>query len=204
MSIMEYNGGAIVAMTGKNCFAIASDSRLGIQGQTVSTKFQKVFKMHDRLFIGMSGLASDVQTLSQQLKYRLNLYKLREEREMKPITFGHMVSSALYEKRFGPWFVEPVVAGLNSDGTPFITAMDLVGAEVFTSDFVVAGTCSESLYGMCESLYRKDLEPEDLFEVVSQALLSAVDRDAMSGWGAVVHIVTADRIVTRRLQARMD
>lgn len=60
---MEYNGGAIVAMTGKNCFAIASDSRLGIQGQTVSTKFQKVFKMHDRLFIGMSGLASDVQTL---------------------------------------------------------------------------------------------------------------------------------------------
>lgn len=91
-----------------------SDTRLGIQGQTVSTNFQKVFKMHDRLFIGMSGLASDVQTLcvwlhrvggvclprrpsptpphsppspptvvvrsSQQLKYRLNLYKLREVR----------------------------------------------------------------------------------------------------------------------------
>ena len=53
-------------------------------------------------------------------------------------------------------------------------------------------------------LCRKDLEPEDLFEVVSQALLSAVDRDAMSGWGAVVHVVTADRIETRRLQARMD
>ena len=57
-------------------------------------------------------------------------------------------------RRFGPWFVEPVIAGLNADGTPFITAMDLVGAEVFTTDFVVAGTCSESLYGMCESLYR--------------------------------------------------
>ena len=52
--------------------------------------------------------------------------------------------------------------------------------------------------------YRKDLEPEDLFEVISQSLLSSVDRDAMSGWGAVVHIVTADKIVTRRLQARMD
>ena len=36
---------------------------------------------------------------AQQLKYRMNLYKLREERDMKPITFGHMVSSALYEKR---------------------------------------------------------------------------------------------------------
>ena len=80
----------------------------------------------------------------------------------------------------------------------------IAGAEVFTSDFVVAGTCSENLYGMCESLFRDSMEPEELFEVVSQALLSAVDRDAMSGWGAVVHIITPDGITTRRLKARMD
>ena len=57
---------------------------------------------------------------------------------------------------------------------------------------------------MCESLFRDSMEPEELFEVVSQALLSAVDRDAMSGWGAVVHIITPDGITTRRLKARMD
>ena len=32
-------------------------------------------------------------------------------------------------------------------------------------------------------------EPDDLFETISQALLNAVDRDAVSGWGAVVHIM---------------
>ena len=32
-------------------------------------------------------------------------------------------------------------------------------------------------------------EPEDLFETVSQCLLSGVDRDALSGWGAIVHIM---------------
>jgi len=32
-------------------------------------------------------------------------------------------------------------------------------------------------------------EPEDLFETISQALLNAVDRDALSGWGAVVHLM---------------
>lgn len=31
--------------------------------------------------------------------------------------------------------------------------------------------------------------PEELFEVLSQSLLNAVDRDALSGWGAVVHIM---------------
>ncbi len=31
--------------------------------------------------------------------------------------------------------------------------------------------------------------PEDLFETLSQCLLSGVDRDALSGWGAIVHVV---------------
>ena len=42
---------------------------------------------------------------------------------------------------------------------------------------------------MCETLWREDLEPDDLFECISQALLSSCDRDALSGWGGVVHIM---------------
>jgi len=61
-------------------------------------------------------------------------------------------------------------------------------------DFVVSGTASEKLFGMAESLWEPDLEPEDLFETVSQTLLNAVDRDAYSGWGAVVWIVEKVRL----------
>ena len=32
-------------------------------------------------------------------------------------------------------------------------------------------------------------EPEELFETISQALLSSVDRDCLSGWGGYVLIV---------------
>ena len=32
-------------------------------------------------------------------------------------------------------------------------------------------------------------DPDQLFETVSQALLAAVDRDCLAGWGAVVHIM---------------
>jgi hypothetical protein len=37
---MSYNGGAIVAMKGKNCVAIAADRRFGIQAQTLALDFQ--------------------------------------------------------------------------------------------------------------------------------------------------------------------
>nr|XP_061791499.1 proteasome subunit beta type-3-like [Nerophis lumbriciformis] len=204
-SIMSYNGGAVMAMRGKNCVAVASDLRFGIQGQMVTADFEKVFPMGERLYIGLAGLATDVQTVSQRLKFRLNLYELKEGRQIKPKTFMSMVSNLLYERRFGPYYVEPVIAGLDPKTfEPFICSLDLIGCPMVTEDFVVSGTCSEQMYGMCESLWEPEMEPDDLFETISQAMLNAVDRDAVSGMGVVVHVIEKDKITTRTLKARMD
>jgi len=72
---------------------------------------------------------------------------------------------------------------------PFIAATDVIGCLNFAKDFVVAGTASTKLYGVAEGLWEPDLEPEDLFETISQTMLNAVDRDAFSGWGVVVHLM---------------
>lgn len=177
-------------MKGKNCVAIAADRRFGIQAQTITCDFQKIFEMGPHLYVGLPGLATDVQTVMERLRFRLNLYELKENRRMRPQTFGSVVSNLLYEKRFGPYFVEPIVAGLDPvTYEPFICNMDLIGCINEPEDFVVGGTCTEQLYGMCESLFEPDMEPDDLFETISQALVNACDRDAMSGWGAIVHIM---------------
>ena len=98
-SIMQYNGAAVIAMAGKNCVAIASDRRFGIRNQTVGCEMQKTFQMNNTTFVGLTGLASDIQTLEQKFRFRSNMYRLREEREMSPTAFSNMVSSLLYEKR---------------------------------------------------------------------------------------------------------
>ena len=46
--------------------------------------------------------------------------------------------------------------------------------------------------------------PDELFETVSQALLNAVDRDALSGWGAHVYIIEQDKVTKRLLKGRQD
>jgi len=205
MSIMAYNGAAIMAMKGKDCVAIAADRRFGVQAQTVSMDFQKIFEMGPHLYIGLAGLATDVQTVSERLKFRVNLYELRENRPIKPKTLTSVMSNLLYERRFGPYFVEPVIAGLDPvTWQPYVASTDLIGAPMVTDDFVVSGTCTEQMYGMCESLWRPNMDPDQLFETISQALLNAVDRDAGSGWGAVVHIIEKDKVTTRTLKARMD
>lgn len=53
----------MVAMIGKDCVAIAADRRLGIQGQTIATDFEKIYMMNDDLYVGFYGLATDAQTV---------------------------------------------------------------------------------------------------------------------------------------------
>ncbi|GFZ43797.1 proteasome endopeptidase complex [Saitozyma sp. JCM 24511] len=210
MSVMELNGGSVVAMVGKDCVAIASDLRLGNQAVGIAANFDKVFPVNDKLYYALPGLATDVYTLREHLRFRVNMYRMKEEREITPKTFTHLVSSTLYEKRFGPFFIEPVIAGLppktelEPNPKPFISCMDTIGCITTPKDFAVAGTAGDKLYGVAEGLWEPDLEPEDLFETISQTLLNAVDRDALSGWGAVVHIITQDKVITRTLRARMD
>jgi 20S proteasome subunit beta 3 len=69
------------------------------------------------------------------------MYTIKEEREITPVTFAHLVSSTLYDRRFGPYFIEPVVAELEpipmpgaASGEkakrkykPFIASTDLIG-----------------------------------------------------------------------------
>lgn len=151
------DGGACVAMVGKDCVAIACDLRLGLQALTVSNNFPKIFQYGD-VFLGLTGLATDVNTVSDVFRYKVNMYRLREERQIAPRTFANLVSSSLYERRFGPYFVSPVVAGLEpKTGKPFICGFDSIGCIDFAKDFIVSGTASEQLFGMCEGLWEPDM-----------------------------------------------
>lgn len=194
-----------VAMRGKDCVAIATDQRLGVQAQTLATDFEKVFPFNQHMYVGLVGLQSDILTVKDRLTFRKNLYEVRENRAMTPKRFAAMVSSFLYERRFGPYFIEPVIAGLDPKTfEPFICNMDLIGCPNMPDDFVVVGTCAEQLYGMCETLWNPDMNPEQLFECISQALINAFDRDAGSGWGATVYILEKDKLTKKVLKTRQD
>jgi 20S proteasome subunit beta 3 len=205
MSILQHNGSAVIAMAGNKCVGIASDRRFGAKQQTIGMDMQRVFKINNRTLIGFGGLATDVSTVYEDLKMKTDLYKLREDRDIKVKTFDNLVSNYLYSKRFGPFFIEPVIAGLDGDDfTPFLSGQDLIGMPVFTENFVVVGTAESSLYGVCETFYKPDLGPDELSEVMAQCIVQATDRDCLSGYGATIYILTPDRLIVREVQGRHD
>ena len=105
MSIHEYNGGTLVGMVGKDCVGIACDRRLGKQMLTITNDFQRVFKLQDNIIMGLGGLGTDIQTFSALMEQKINLYTLKENKDMKPTTFCNLVAYSLFEKRY-PYFNE--------------------------------------------------------------------------------------------------
>lgn len=97
---MEQNGGAVMAMVGKNCVAIASDTRFGARNMTIATDFPKMYRIHEKAFVGLPGLITDNQTFYEKLRFNVNLYQLREERDIKPSVLSNLCSSMLYERRY--------------------------------------------------------------------------------------------------------
>ena len=197
-------GSCLVAMVGKDCVAIASDKRLGVRMQTISTNFQKIFRINDRIFIGLTGLASDIQTVREHLRFQVNLIELQEDHPLDPRKFSALVKSLLYEHRFGSYFISPIIAGLQEDNTPFLATSDSIGAMSYPNNFAVGGTADDCLYGICESMWRENMNKDELFEVISACLQAAQERDGGSGWGGIVYLITPEQVTVKEIKVRMD
>ena len=91
------------------------------------------------------------------MKYKLKLYQLRENRDMSAWTFANLVASTLYEHRMGPYYVNPIVVGLDN-GEPILFNYDSIGHPSNTEDFAFEGTAGDHFMGVLESYYKDNIE----------------------------------------------
>lgn len=174
------------------------------------------------------------QELSKQVASKLGrgLGFMNENRQQRPVisprAMASLTSHVLYNRKQAPYYVEPLVIGLtevvqrkrlvgktDSDTTgklisplksymPFLCSMDCIGAKSVSHAFVCAGAASSSILGTAEALWKPELTQEELVEVCSNAFLSALERDCLSGYGAVLYLISPDGITEYDLASRND
>jgi len=201
---MDSQGGYVLAMKGKDCVAIASDLGL-FEGRYISgNNTPKVFKIHDCLFIGLTGLLGDISSVKQILELEVSKFLLKENRFPEHFEIKNILSRLLYKNRFTPFFTEPILAGIDKKGNPVISSMDVIGAVSNSNKFSVSGSSSDGLYGACESFWKPDMSENELFKIVSKCINFASNRDCLSGWGANIYIIKKNRIFNKKLGNRVD
>ncbi len=87
---------------------------------------------------------------------------------------------------------------------PYVCGMDMIGARSESDAFCCAGTASKSLYGTAEALWEPNLSPDQLVSICTNAFLSALERDCLSGYGATVYLLTPDGITEYDVSGRSD
>ncbi|KAF8470994.1 hypothetical protein DFH94DRAFT_637378, partial [Russula ochroleuca] len=73
-----------------------------------------IFPVTDRIYLGLTGLATDITVLRDRFRYLVNMFTIKESRTTEPSTLAHLLSGTLYSRRFRPYFTEPVLADWNA------------------------------------------------------------------------------------------
>lgn len=230
------NGGSVLAMAGRDCVAVAVDKRFGSGPALVQVVPRPpLLVASPNLVVAWTGMQGDIQSLQQDLSAQLartfgrglgfwkglstdggNGRSTSERRFISPKALASLTSHILYQRKRMPYYVEPLVVGLekllppqtDKEGQPrfrpFLCSLDMIGARSQTDSFVCAGVATQSLYGTAEALWRPDVPPDELVRLCGQAFLTALERDCLSGYGALVYLITRDGIVEYDLDTRND
>lgn len=228
---MTLNGGSILAMSGENCVAIAVDKRFGSGPQMVNISPRTIYIPNSNVLVAFSGLEGDIQSLSREVAVQVSSkisrnigFGFQESNSSSNISaksMSQLLSHLLYRRRQSPYFVEPIIAGVEkivddseyknslkqsdqSDETKkmqeksctryrsFLCAQDCIGAQSKSNAFVCSGAASKSLYGTAEAMWRPGLTSEELIQICGKAFLSALERDCLSGYGAVLYLIDGE------------
>jgi proteasome beta subunit len=175
---------------------LATDMR-ATAGYFVSHKHaQKLFKIDDHLGATIAGRVADAQTMMDYAQVEASLYKLQRGIPMNVKAAARLLANILFQSRYqGPFILQSLVGGVDPTG-PHLFVLDLLG-NLVEEKSVSTGSGSPFVYGLLEDQYREDMTVEEGKSLAVRAVHSAMERDAASGDGIAVAVITSEKGFTR-------
>ncbi|MGQ4873822.1 MAG: proteasome subunit beta [Promethearchaeia archaeon] len=181
-------GACGVAIKCKDGVVLGNDRR-ATWGYTITNKnTKKVFKITEYIGLTAYGLIGDFQVLVKILRAQANLYELDARTRISTKSLGKLVSNYLYSRKLYPLLTNLVIAGVDIDG-PKLYTLDALGS-LMPDDYGVAGTGMLMSIGILEAEYKTDISVIEGEKLVEKVIRNAIKRDAMSGNGIDILIIT--------------
>lgn len=193
--LTPFFGAATVGITFENGVVIGAEKRV-LWGYTVVSKTgKKVFPITDNIVVGSAGVSGDYQMLSSFLVAESNLFELENRRAITVNAAAQLLSNILFSRKYMPYLTQTLIGGVDSDGS-HLYSLDLAGS-LIEETYAAVGTATSLVLGVLEANYREDLTKEEAVQLAVKAIRSATRRDAMSGEGIDLLIVTPEGIESK-------
>ena len=170
---------------------VLGNDRRATWGYTVTSKStKKVFKITDYIGLAAYGLIGDFQILVKILQAQANLYLLDAGEKISTKSLGKLVSNYLYSRKMMPLYTNIIIAGIDKND-PKLYVLDALGS-LMPEDYGTAGTGMLLSIGILEAEYRPDMTVAEGEQLVEKTIRNSIKRDAMSGNGIDLLIITKD------------
>jgi len=205
MSFSPYatNGGTILAIAGSD-FAVVSGDTRQVSGLQIQTRYApRVFRLTDRATLAVALFAADVNVFVKTLKQRLELYRHAHNKDMPLRAIARLIHTMLYGKRFFPYYIYPILGGIEEDGSGAIYSYDPVGSyerETYRSSGSASSLIQPFLDNQIKfknqvaapgTSFPVHLPLPDVVSFVIDSFTSATERHIEVGDGLEIYVVIA-------------
>lgn len=185
-------GATVVGITFKDGVLLAAEKRFSYGTYVVSRSSKKVFKVTEKVGAACAGMVADMQVLVREVAAYIKLKELELRRELPPHSVAKLMGVLMFERRYAPLLTQVILGGLDDSG-PAIFVLDPLGS-VIPDEYAAVGSGAEMAISVVESEYRKGMSLEEAKELAVKAIRSAIRRDAASGDGVDLLVITGDGV----------
>ena len=185
--IMEQakTGTSTVGITFKGGVVVGADHRATMGHFVANKSVQKLFKIADNLALTTAGLVGHAQALSRSLAAEMALFELKRGHQMSVKGAATLTANILGGR---PHWVQLLIAGVDEDGA-HVYSIDSAGGSIPDS-YCATGSGSPYRYGVLEDKFKEGMTRDQAVEVAARALLASAQRDAASGNGMDLCVIT--------------
>ncbi|CCD26952.1 proteasome core particle subunit beta 6 NDAI_0J00600 [Naumovozyma dairenensis CBS 421] len=215
------NGGTILGIAGEDFAILAGDTRHTTDYSINSRYEPKVFDCGDNIVISANGFAADGEALVKRFKNSLKWYHFdHNDKKLSMKSAARNIQHLLYGKRFFPYYVHTIIAGLDENGKGAVYSFDPVGS--YEREQCRAGGAAASLimpFLDNQVNFKNQFEPgtdgkvkkplkylsiDEVIKLVRDSFTSATERHIHVGDGLEILIVTKDGVRKEFYELKRD
>lgn len=212
------SGGSTLAIAGEDFVVLAGDTRHSTDYNIDSRCESQLFEIGDGLLMAANGFSADALALIDEMRTRIKWYHHRNQKPIQIKAAARAMMHALYGRRFFPYYTNPILIGMEPDGTGAVYSFDPVGSYEREASRA-AGHASALLVPFLDSQVRfanqvdpdtgkprkvHELPLEQVLNLVRDAFTGAAERQIQVGDTLEIAIITKDGLRKEEFPLRKD
>jgi proteasome beta subunit len=187
MAYQFFPGATAVGISFNNGVLLASERRVSFGNFVVNKNTKKTFVLTENVGAACAGMVADMNVLARQVAALSKIRKFEIRRDLPTNSVAKLMSVIMFERRYFPLLTQVVVGGY--DVKPQIYTLDPLGS-LLPDEYAAVGSGAEMALGVLDAQYTSKMNEEDARNLSIKSIKSSIQRDASSGDGIDILIIS--------------